>query len=82
MKYNLIIILCLLTACFQPKWSTNDKKTFMDDCVSVGQTEQYCLCVLKCCELSFKTYNDALNNVHTSDHTSALNQCVGQCMTK
>ncbi len=82
MQYSLIIILGLLTACFQPKWSEDDKKTFMGDCVSAGQTKQYCLCVLQCCELSFKAYNDALKNVHTSDHTSALNQCVGQCMTK
>ena len=82
MKYSLIIILYFLPACFQPTWSTDDKKTFMADCMSVGQTEQYCLCALKCCELSFKTYNDALNNVHTSDHTSALNQCVDQCIIK
>ena len=79
-KNNLILILLFIFAISCAKgWKEIDRQEFLNDCQLTQGTEAMCLCILRCLELEYESYESALNNIPTSKVNANFKICLNKC---
>jgi len=79
-KRLIIIFLFLIGASSCSKgWNEEEQKDFINDCMVMNATEITCDCMLRCVEIEYKTYEEALKNIEKKELSKECRACLEQC---
>ena len=80
MRYLIIILIYLIGAssCVK-RWSEEESKEFINDCLVMQGVEEVCLCVLACLEKEYDNYKTVLINVPKLELDRGVEKCLQKC---